>query len=90
MSFFELAVHISIIIIGISLLLIFVRLVIGPTIADRIVALDLIAANVIGFVAVYGITAQSTTFLDVGITLALIAFLGTAAFAYYLERRSKK
>jgi multicomponent Na+:H+ antiporter subunit F len=90
MSFFELAVHISIIIIGISLLLIFVRLVIGPTIADRIVALDLIAANVIGFVAVYGIAAQSTTFLDVGITLALIAFLGTAAFAYYLERRSKK
>jgi multicomponent Na+:H+ antiporter subunit F len=90
MSFFELAVHISIIIIGISLLLIFVRLAIGPTIADRIVALDLIAANVIGFVAVYGIAAQSTTFLDVGITLALIAFLGTAAFAYYLERRSKK
>jgi multicomponent Na+:H+ antiporter subunit F len=90
MSFFELAVHISIIIIGISLLLIFVRLVIAPTIADRIVALDLIAANVIGFVAVYGIAAQSTTFLDVGITLALIAFLGTAAFAYYLERRSKK
>jgi len=90
MSFFELAVHISIVIIGVSLLLIFIRLVIGPAIADRIVALDLIAANVIGFVAVYGIAAQSTTFLDVGITLALIAFLGTAAFAYYLERRSKK
>lgn len=90
MTFFELAVDTSIVIIGISLLLIFIRLAIGPSIADRIVALDLISANVIGFVAVYGIAVQSTTFLDVGVTLALIAFLGTAAFAYYLERRSKK
>lgn len=90
MSFFELAVNLSIVIIGISLLLIFVRLTIGPSVADRIVALDLVSANVIGFVAVYGISVHSTTFLDVGITLALIAFLGTAAFAYYLERRSKK
>lgn len=90
MNFFSIAVDISIIIIGISLFLIFIRLLIGPTIADRIVALDLISANVIGFVAVYGISVLSTTFLDVGVTLALIAFLGTAAFAYYLERRTKK
>lgn len=90
MSFLEIAVNISIIMIGVSLVLIFVRLAIGPTIEDRIVALDLLAANAIGFVGVYAIQNRTTTFLDVGIIVALLAFLGTVAFAYYLERRTKK
>jgi multicomponent Na+:H+ antiporter subunit F len=90
MSFLEIAINISIIIIGISLVLIFIRLAIGPSIEDRIVALDLLAANAIGFVAVYAIQNKTTAFLDVGIIVALLAFLGTVAFAYYLERRTRK
>lgn len=90
MSFLEIAAEISIVMIGLSLILIFIRLVTGPSIEDRIVALDLLAANAIGFVAVYAIQNKTTTFLDVGIILALLAFLGTVAFAYYLERRTKK
>jgi len=90
MSFLELAINISILFIGISILLIFVRLAAGPTIEDRIVALDLLAANGIGFVAVYALKFGTATFLDVGLILALLAFLGTVAFAYYLERRTKK
>lgn len=90
MSFLEIAINISIVLIGTSLLLIFIRLALGPTIEDRIVALDLLAANGIGFVAVYAVRYESTAILDVGIILALLAFLGTVAFAYYLERRTKK
>ena len=90
MSFIDVAVNISIIVIGISLILIFIRLAIGPTIEDRIVALDLLAANAIGFVALYAIQNKTTVFLDVGIIVALLAFLGTVAFAYYLERRTKR
>lgn len=90
MSFLAVALNISIVIIGISLILIFIRLAYGPTIEDRIVALDLLAANAIGFVAVYAIQNKSTAFLDVGIIVALLAFLGTVAFAYYLERRTRK
>ncbi len=90
MSFLEIAVNISIIMIGISLILIFIRLAIGPSIEDRIVALDLLAANAIGFVTVYAVQNKTTTFLDVGIIVALLAFLGTVAFAYYLERRTRK
>ena len=90
MSFLEIAVNISIIMIGISLIFIFIRLAIGPSIEDRIVALDLLAANAIGFVTVYAIQNKTTTFLDVGIIVALLAFLGTVAFAYYLERRTRK
>lgn len=90
MSFIELAANISLIIIGLSILFIFLRLVIGPTIEDRVVALDLLSANTIAFIAAYAIQNKSTTFLDVGVILALLAFLGTVAFAYYLERRTKR
>jgi multicomponent Na+:H+ antiporter subunit F len=90
MSFLEISINFSIILIGISLVLIFVRLAAGPTIEDRIVALDLLAANGIGFVAVYAVKYSTTTFLDVAIIIALLSFLGTVAFAYYLERRTKK
>jgi multicomponent Na+:H+ antiporter subunit F len=89
MNFLEIAINSSIIMIGISLILIFIRLAIGPTIEDRIVALDLLAANAIGFVSVYAIQNKTTTFLDVGIIIALLAFLGTVAFAYYLERSTR-
>ncbi|MCG8343785.1 MAG: monovalent cation/H+ antiporter complex subunit F [Chlorobiales bacterium] len=90
MSFIEWSVHISVIIIGLSILVIFLRLVIGPSIEDRIVALDLLSANAIAFIAVYSIQKDTTTFLDVGIIVALLAFLGTVAFAYYLGRRRKE
>lgn len=90
MSFIEWSVHISVIIIGLSILVIFLRLVIGPSIEDRIVALDLLSANAIAFIAVYSIQKDTTTFLDVGIIVALLAFLGTVAFAYYLGRRGKE
>ncbi|TCD48845.1 monovalent cation/H+ antiporter complex subunit F [Chlorobium sp. N1] len=88
MSFMEWAVQLSVIFIGLSILIIFVRLVIGPSIENRIVALDLLSANAIAFIAVYSIQKNTTTFLDVGIIVALLAFLGTVAFAYYLGRRN--
>lgn len=90
MSFIEFSASISVIIIGLSILFIFIRLVIGPSIEDRIVALDLLSANAIAFIAVYSIQSGTTTFLDVGVILALLAFLGTVAFAFYLERRTRR
>lgn len=90
MTFIELATSISVFLIGLSILVIFIRLIIGPSIEDRIVALDLLSANAIAFIAVYSIQSRATTFLDVGIILALLAFLGTVAFASYLERRTRK
>lgn len=66
----------------------FIRLVRGPGLPDRVVALDLIFTIGIGIIAVYAISTNQPAFLDVAIIAALIAFLGTIAFAYYLERRA--
>ena len=70
----------------ISLFLAFFRLVRGPVLPDRIVALDLIVSLAIGLIAGYTILAEQSVFLNTAVVLALIAFLGTVAFARYLER----
>lgn len=67
----------------------FVRLVRGPTLPDRVVALDLISAVVVGIAALYAIVTDQPVLLDVAIVLALVAFLGTVAFAQYIEKRAR-
>ncbi len=70
-----------------AMLFAFIRLVRGPSLPDRVIALDLIATMAIGFTAVYAIARNQPALLDVAIVLALLSFLGTVAFASYLEKR---
>jgi Multisubunit Na+/H+ antiporter, MnhF subunit len=77
-------------ILGISLVLVFIRLYKGPDIVDRVIALDLLITIGVGVMTVYSISTQKPTFIDVAMILALIAFLGTIAFSYYLEKRGRK
>jgi len=74
----------------ISIILALARLVKGPAAADRIVALDLISILIVAFLAAYSIYAGETSFLDVAIGYALIAFLGTVALARFLMRSASK
>ena len=64
----------------------FTRLILGPTLADRVVALDLIAILSVGLIALYAVYQDQAVFIDVAVVLALIAFLGTIAFAYFIEK----
>jgi multicomponent Na+:H+ antiporter subunit F len=72
---------------ALSLVFAFVRLARGPSLPDRVIALDLISVVAVGFIVVYAVRFNQPAFLDVAIILTLITFLGTVAFAYYLERR---
>ena len=90
MNFLNFCVQISFILIGISLILVFLRILVGPSNEDRIVALDLFTANGIAFFSVYSLFYMNNIFIDIGLIMALIAFLGTIAYAYYLERRLLK
>lgn len=76
-------------IISLAMVLAFVRLVRGPSLPDRVVALDLIAISTAGFITVYAIDTGQRVFIDVAIVLALITFLSTVAFAQYIERRAR-
>lgn len=69
-----------------ALVLSAVRLVRGPALADRALALDLMSTVCVAIAAVVAIRWDATVFLDVAVVLALTAFIATLAFARYLER----
>jgi multicomponent Na+:H+ antiporter subunit F len=76
-------------ILGLGILASFWRLIRGPSLADRVVALDLIGYLVIGVMLLLSIVTQRESLLFVPVVAAIILFLGTAAFAIYLERREQ-
>lgn len=63
------------------------RLIVGPSLPDRVVALDLIGFLVVGALCIFSMMTDRTSLLFIALVAALILFLGTAAFAVYLEKR---
>lgn len=74
---------------SLSTLLVFYRFIKGPSSVDRVVALELLISIGIASMTVYSMITKNSTFLDVAMILALIAFLGTVAYSYYIERKDK-
>lgn len=83
------AVMLSLAMAIVSLFLAFYRLVRGPTLPDRVVALDLIGTLSVGIIAAYDIASDQPVLLDAATVVALVAFLGTVAFARYVERKGR-
>lgn len=75
---------------SIALLLAFIRLTRGPSLPDRVVALELIASIVVGYTGVHAIDTGVPSLLDVAIVIALTAFLAAIGFARFLERGGRK
>jgi multicomponent Na+:H+ antiporter subunit F len=89
MNLYDFLYYIILPILSVSAVLVFIRFLIGPSLSDRVVSLDLLITIGIGIIAIYSIITNQPTFLDIAMILALIAFLGTVAFSYYLEKRKK-
>lgn len=89
MNIYEFLTYIILPILSVSGLLVFIRFLIGPTLSDRVIALDLLITIGIAVIAVYAVISNRPSFLDIAMIFALIAFLGTVAFSYYLEKRKK-
>jgi len=82
----EMVSRITLLTLGVALLIAFVRLVKGPTLPDRIVAMDLFGMLVVGLIVVLAGWSGVRATLDAAIVIALIGFLGTIAYATYVER----
>ena len=74
----------------VSMVLVLWRMARGPTAADRVIALDLLSVLVVAFLVTVSIHTQETSYLDVAIAYACIAFLGTVALARYISRTSRR
>lgn len=66
------------------------RLLRGPSMIDRIIALDLIAGILLCMLAIFAVRFRQIALLDIGLTLAILSFLGTVAVARYLEGGAPK
>ena len=67
-----------------------IRLVLGPSLADRVVSLDLVTIILVAIAAILALTTGQAAYLDLGLALALVGFLATVAFARYAERRPRR
>jgi multicomponent Na+:H+ antiporter subunit F len=82
----EVISHITLAMLGVALLVAFIRLVKGPTLPDRIVAMDLFGVLVVGVIVVLAGSSGVRATLDAAIVIALVGFLSTVAYATYVER----
>ena len=82
----EIISQVSLAMLGLALLIALVRLVRGPTLPDRIVATDLLGVLVVGLIVVLAGWSGVRATLDAAIVIALVGFLGTVAYATYVER----
>lgn len=85
--FLEFSVVIAFGVLSLSFLLTVIRVVRGPTLPDRVLALDMLVAVGIGFIAVTGIASGVTFNVDIAIALGLVGFLATIAFARFVASR---
>lgn len=69
---------------ALAALIAFVRLVRGPSLADRVVAVEVVGAIVVAFIVVVAIERDEQALVDVALVFALVSFIGTLGFARFV------
>jgi multicomponent Na+:H+ antiporter subunit F len=85
----DVLVDAALIMIASALFIAMVRVVRGPTLADRVVAVDLIGVSSVCLMVLGATASKEPAFLDAAVVIALLGFLGTVAYARYAERKGR-
>ncbi len=86
----DLATDIAMGVLGLGVLFTLIRIVRGPTLADRILGLDALSLLCVGIIAAFAAHSRLTLYADVAISLALVSPLATISLARYLFTRSRE
>ncbi|ACR80740.1 MULTISPECIES: cation:proton antiporter [Kosmotoga] len=78
---------IFLVLVALGFILALFRVFVGPTVPDRIVALDTLNVIVTGAIALFALIENNELFLDIALAYAILAFLETVVVARYLEGR---
>ena len=89
-GFLELSLEIGFATVVLSVVLAFIRMVKGPSLQDRVVALDFMTEAIVAFCGLAAVRYDNAAFLDVALVLALVGFLATVALARFAERNSMR
>ena len=87
-TFLQISIYIAFSLLLLAFVFALLRLFRGPSSSDQIVALDLIASIVMGFILPYSLLVDREIYFDIAIIIAMISFLGTIAISIYLKRKS--
>lgn len=90
LSLLQFAINLASWLLLLALALCFFRIARGPTLADRVVALDVLNILAVAYCALLAVASGRAVYLDAAIALALVAFLVTVAFARFIERGSAR
>lgn len=90
MDILDLAVNIGFAMVLIAAGLALIRLIIGPSLPDRVVALDMMTVAIVAFCGLATVRSGEAAFLDVALVLALVGFLATVALARFAERQIER
>lgn len=82
----ETMLTLSLILFSITILIAVIRIILGPSMPDRVLALDMIGVNLIAMIAVVSIILKTKAFLEVILILGILSFIGTIAFSKAIER----
>ncbi|MFM7848946.1 MAG: K+/H+ antiporter subunit F [Rubrivivax sp.] len=85
-SFISLALLMALGAVGLAMLLCGWRLLRGPTLPDRVLALDTLYVNVVAFVVLLGIRQGTGLYFEAALLIALLGFVSTVALGRYLQR----
>ncbi len=87
---FDISLVIALALLVMTCFLVLYRLIIGPSLADRVTAFDVITCVVIGMFGVFAIRTNNFFYIDVVLTMGFVVFLGAIAFSYYLRKQGPR
>lgn len=80
------AISIAAVLIGSAMVLSLYRLLVGPSVPDRVLALDTVFVNTVALVLVLGILFKTDLYFEAVLIIAMMGFVGTCALAKYVLR----
>lgn len=86
-SWFETVLMIALVLLSVAVIIVFIRIILGPSLPDRVISFDLVGTITIGMISIYSINTGVESYMDAAIILSLVMFLGAIAFAYYMRKK---
>lgn len=83
---FQTIMMVALVLISIALLTFLIRVLMGPTVSDRIMGLDAFGVTLVGFIGVVMILQDTLAYSDVILVLSILSFVGTVSLTKFIER----
>lgn len=77
---------VSLVLFSVAIVITLYRIIFGPSVPDRVLAMDMIAVNIIAGIAVISIILQTKAFIEVILILGILGFISTIALSKFIER----